>query len=52
MRLFLCGVFVGAVIATALSAFAAMPAGRVDREFSKFVEDVNGKSALRIVLSY
>jgi len=52
MRSFWCGVLVGAIIATALSAFAAMPRGRVDREADKFAEDVNGKPALRVVLTY
>ena len=52
MKRFWCGFLVGVVLATALSAFAAMPKGRVDREADKFAEDVNGKPALRVVLTH
>jgi hypothetical protein len=50
--LFVSGVVLGAFISTAISAFGALPQSRMDREYSKFVEDVNGKPAIRVVLTY
>jgi hypothetical protein len=52
MKQFLFGMLVGISLATAISAFGALPQSRMDREYSKFVEDVNGKPAIRVVLTY
>ena len=45
------GLIIGLIIGASVTAWAALPMSRADREYGKFVEDASGNITVRILFS-